>query len=159
MYRNIGFLEYDAIFIQLPTKTLDNFSGVAKIANTIKKDATRLKEIGITNLPSCIYTTWLLYGLLSEYNGFKMILANKKRANESEGDKKVLDFDFVLKKLLSISKDSTAPNDSRLLKTFALKSRVKDKSHSNKMCSYCSKSGHSHRSCYYKHPEKTSDTF
>ena len=159
LYRNTGFLERDAIFIRLSTKTLDDFQGVAEFANAIKKDATRLKEIGVTDLPSWIYTTWLLHGLSSEYNGFKMMLANNQRANESEGDKRELDFDSVLEQLLSMSKDSPSPHDSRSLKTSAPKPKDKGKSHSNETCSYCSKPGHSDHSCYYKHPEKASDTF
>ena len=50
LYRNTGFLERDAIFIQLSTKTLKDFQGVAEFANTIKQDATQLKEIGVTDL-------------------------------------------------------------------------------------------------------------
>ena len=88
LYRNTGFLERDAIFIRLSTKTLDIFQGIAEFANAIKKDATRLKKVGITDLPSWIYTKWLLHGLSSEYNGFKMMLNNNQRATESEGEKK-----------------------------------------------------------------------
>lgn len=46
LYRNTGFLERDAPFIRLSTKTLEDFQGVAEFANAIKKDAKRLKEIG-----------------------------------------------------------------------------------------------------------------
>lgn len=68
-----------------------------------------------------------------------------------------IDFDSVLEQLLSMSKDSPAPHDSRSLKTLAPKPNDKGKSHET--CSYCSKSGHNDRSCYYKHPEKWGDTF
>ena len=146
-HRNTGFLQRDAIFIWLSTKTLDDFQGIAEFANAIKKDATRLKEIGITDLPSWIYTTWLLHGLSSEYNGFKMMLNNNQRAIESEGEMKELDFDSVLEQLLSMSKDLPTRNDPRLLKTFAAKSKDKCKSSSNETCSYCSEPGHNERNC------------
>ena len=45
------------------------------------------------------------------------MLANNQRANEFEGDKKELNFDYVLEQLLSISKDSPSPHNSRLFKT------------------------------------------
>ncbi len=159
LYRNTGFLERDAIFIRLSTKTLDDLQGIAEFANAIKKHAIWLKEIGITDLPSWIYTTWLLHGLSSEYNGFKIMLNNNQRATESEGEKIELDFDSVLKQLLSMSKDSPMRNDPRLLKTFAPKSKDKGKSSFNKTCSYCSKPGHNERNCYYKYPNKGGDTF
>lgn len=50
LYRNTGFLELNATFIRLSTKTLEDLQGVAEFANAIKKDAKRLKEIGITDL-------------------------------------------------------------------------------------------------------------
>lgn len=76
LYKNTGFLDCNTIFIQLLTKTLKDFQGVAEFANVIKKDATRLKKIGVTDLPIWIYKTWLLHRLSSEYNGFKMVLKN-----------------------------------------------------------------------------------
>ncbi len=159
LYRNTGFLERDAIFIRLSTKTLDDFQGMAEFTTAIKKNATRLKEIGITDLRSWIYTTWLLHGLSFEYNVFKMMLNNNQRATESEGEKKELDFDSVLEQLLNMSKDSPTRNDPRLLKTFAPKSKNKSKSSSNETCSYCSKPGHNERNCYYKYPNKRGDAF
>ncbi len=159
LYRNTGFLEHDAIFILLSIKTLDDFQGIAEFANAIKKDVIRLKEIGITDLPSRIYTRWLLHGLSSKYNGFKMMLNNNQRATESEGGKKELDFDSALEQLLSLSKDLPTRNDPRLLKTFAAKSKDKCKSSSNETCSYCSKPGHNERNCYYKYPNEEGDAF
>lgn len=43
--------------------------------------------MGITDLSSLIYLTWLLYGLFYEYNRFKMVLNNNLRAKKSEGKK------------------------------------------------------------------------
>lgn len=37
LYKNTGFLERDAIFIWLSTKTLEDFQGVAKFADAIKR--------------------------------------------------------------------------------------------------------------------------
>ncbi len=159
LYRNTGFLERDAIFIRLSTKTLDIFQGIAEFANAIKKDATRLKKVGITDLPSWIYTKWLLHGLSSEYNGFKMMLNNNQRATESEREKKELDFDSVLEQLFSISKDSLTRNDPCLLKIFASKSKDKGRSSSNETCSYCSKPGHNERNYYNKYSNKGRDAF
>ncbi len=159
LYRNTGFLERNMIFIRLSTKTLDDFQVIAEFANAIKKDATRLKEIGITDLPSWIFTTWLLHELSSEYNRFKMMLNNNQCEPKSEGEKKELDFDSVLKQLLGMSKDSPTRNDPRLLKTFAPKSKDKSKFSFNETCSYCSKPGHNERNCYYKYPNKGGNAF
>lgn len=159
LYRNTGFLERDTIFIRPSTKAIEDFQRIAEFANAIKKDATRLKEIGITDLPSWINTTWLLHELSSEYNGVKMMLNNNQRAIESRREKKELDFDSVLEQLLSMSKDSLALHDSRSLKTSAPKPKDRGKSYSNETCSYCSKPGHNDCSCYYKYPEKGGDTF
>ena len=159
LYGNTSFLERDAIFIRPSTKAIEDFQRIAEFANAIKKDATRLKEIGITDLPSWIHTTWLLHELSSEYNGVKMMLNNNQRAIESRREKKELNFDSVLEQLLSMSKDSLALHNSRSLKTSAPKPKDKGKSYSNETSSYCSKPGHNDRSCYYKYPEKGGDTF
>ena len=159
LYRNTGFLERDAIFIRLSTKTHDDFQGIAKFANAIKKNAIRLKEIGITDLPSWIYTTWLLHRLSPKYDGFKMMLNNNQRATKSEGEKRELNFDSVLEQLLGMGKDSSTRNDPCLLKTFAPKSKDKGKFSSIETCSYCSKPGHNKRNCYYKYPNKGGSTF
>lgn len=57
---------------------------ISKFANAIKKGAKRLKEIGLTDLPSWIYATWLLHGLSSGYDGFKIMLNNKQRAEDGK---------------------------------------------------------------------------
>lgn len=87
------------------------------------------------------------------------MLANNQRVNKSEGDKRELDFDFLLEQLLSMGKNPPSPYNSQSLKTSTLKPKDKSKSHSNKICSYYSKPSHSNHSCYYKYSEKKSDTF
>lgn len=57
LYGNTGFLERNTIFIQLSTKAIEDFQRILEFANAIKKDATRLKKIGITDLPSWIHMT------------------------------------------------------------------------------------------------------
>ena len=52
LYRNIGFLEHDAIFFWLSTKTLDNFWRVTEFVNAIKINATWLEKVRVTDLPS-----------------------------------------------------------------------------------------------------------
>ena len=46
LYRDTGFIERDAIFIRLSTQTLYDFANVAEFADNIKRNSTRLKEIG-----------------------------------------------------------------------------------------------------------------
>lgn len=80
LFKDTSFLERDAIFIRLSTKTLGDFQGVAEFANAIKK-IYMPREIRITNLPSWIYLNWLLHGLSSKCNCFKMILKQQPSRN------------------------------------------------------------------------------
>ena len=74
LYRDTGFIERDSIFIRLSIQTLSDFADVAQFADNIKRNSIRLKEIGTTDLPNWIYITWLLNGLDSDYDSFRMIL-------------------------------------------------------------------------------------
>lgn len=87
------------------------------------------------------------------------MVANNQYANKFKGKKKELNFDSILKQLLSMSKDSPAIHNSQSLKTSIPKSKDKSKSHSNKTCSYSTESGHNNHSCYHKYPEKWRDSF
>ncbi len=51
LYRDTGFMEHNAIFIQLSTQTASDFSNVAQFADSLKCDCTRLKEIGTKDVP------------------------------------------------------------------------------------------------------------
>ena len=46
LYWDIGFIERNAIFIQLFTQTASDFSNIAQFADSLKRDCTRLKKIG-----------------------------------------------------------------------------------------------------------------
>lgn len=46
LYRDTGFMERDAILIRLSNKTASDFDDVAHFADSLKRDSTRLKEIG-----------------------------------------------------------------------------------------------------------------
>lgn len=66
----------------------------------------------VTDLPSWIYTTSFLHKLSSKYNRFKIMLNNNQYANKFENKIKELNFDSVLKQLLSMSKNLIAHHNS-----------------------------------------------
>ena len=51
LYRDTGFMEHNAIFICLSFQTASDFSNVAQFADSLKRNCTRLKEIGVKYLP------------------------------------------------------------------------------------------------------------
>lgn len=59
---------------------------------------------------------------------------NNQQIIKLKDKKKKLNFNFVFKQLLSISKDSPTHNKFYLLKTFVPNSKDKDKFFSNKTC-------------------------
>lgn len=56
LYRDTGFMERDTILIRLSSKTASDFEDVAHFANSLKRDSTRLKEIGTKDVPD-----WMVY--------------------------------------------------------------------------------------------------
>lgn len=96
LYRDTGFVERDAIFIRLSSQTASDFSTVAQFADSLKRDCTRLKEIGTKDVPDWMFTTWLLHGLDSEYNSFRMMLNSSRKADQARGIKTEPGFDFIL---------------------------------------------------------------
>lgn len=50
LYRDTGFIKRDAIFIRLSTQTMSDFANVAEFADNIKRNSTRLREIGTTDV-------------------------------------------------------------------------------------------------------------
>ena len=102
LYRDTGFIERDAIFIRLSTQTLSDFANVAESADNIKRNSTRLKEIGTKDVPDWMYTTWLLNGLDSDYDSFRMMLTNNQKAEQAKGTKTEPEFDSILEQTLSL---------------------------------------------------------
>ncbi len=60
LYRDTGFMERDTIFIRLSSKTASDFDDMAHFARILKRNSTRLKEIGTKDVPDGMFTTWLL---------------------------------------------------------------------------------------------------
>ena len=81
LYRNTGFMERNAIFIRLSTQTALDFSNVAQFADSLKRNCTRLKEIGTKDVLDKEFTSWLLHDLDSEYDSFCMMLNNSRKAD------------------------------------------------------------------------------
>ncbi len=81
LYRDTGFIERDSIFICLSTQTLSDFDDVAQFADNIKRNSIRLKEIGNKDVPDWMYNTWFLHGLSSEYDFFRIMLTNNRKAD------------------------------------------------------------------------------
>ena len=102
LYWDTGFIERDAIFICLSTQTSLDFANVTVFADNIKRNLTRLKEIGTKNVPDWMYTTWFLNGLDSEYDSFRMKLTNNRKADQAKGTKKKPEFDSILERVLSL---------------------------------------------------------
>ena len=102
LYRDTGFMERDTILIRLSSKTASDFEDVAHFAASLKRDSTRLKEIGITDVPDWMFTTWLLQGLTSEYDSFRMMLNYNRKAAQAKGKKTEPDFDSILEQILNL---------------------------------------------------------
>ncbi len=101
-YRDTRFIERDSIFI-LSTQTISDFSNIAEFTDNIKRNSTRLKKIGTTDIPNWMYTTWLLNGLDSGYDSFRMMLTNNRKADQARGSKTELDFDSILEQILNLA--------------------------------------------------------
>lgn len=99
LYRDTEFMERDAILIRLSSRTASDFSNVAEFADSLKRDCTRLKEIGTKDVPDWMFTTWLLHGLDSEYDSFRMMLNNSRKADQAKGVKFEPGFDFILEQI------------------------------------------------------------
>ena len=163
LYRDTGFMERDAIPIRLSSKTssdlVSDFDDIAQFVHNLKRDSTRLEEIGTTDVPSWMFTTWLLHGLSSEYDSFRMMLNNNRKDSEqSKKTKDEPDFDSILEQILNL--DTRKTSEARSVKS-ALKPKQKKKSTTEffDLCPYCSKPDHHEDKCYYKHPEGASEDF
>ena len=159
LYRDTGFIERDSIFIRLSTDILSDFDNVAQFADNIKRNSIRLKEIGTKDVPGWMYTTWFLNGLRSEYDSFRMMLTNNRKADQAKGIKDEIDFDSILEQVLSLDTQKKV-SESRSMKSASkgIEAR-KPLSSSTISCPYCKKSGHTEDKCYYKHPERASESF
>lgn len=156
LYRDTGFMERDAIFIRLSSQTASDFHNVAQFASSLKRDCMRLKEIGTKDVPDWMFTTWLLHGLDSEYDSFRMMLNNSRKAEQFKGTKSDPGFDFILEQILNLDTQRKS-TEARSIKSYSKpKDRKKDP---GDLCPYCSRPGHVEEKCYYKHPERASQNF
>ena len=158
-YRDTGFIKRDSIFIRLSTQTLSDFAYVAEFADNIKRNSTRLKEIGTTDVPNWMYTTWLLNALDSNYDSFQIMLTNNRKADQARGTKTELSFDSILEQILNldtqkkVSKSRSMKSASKAIET------KKSTDHSHPPCLYYNKGGHIEEKCYYKYPKQASQSF
>lgn len=160
LYRDTGFIERDSIFIRLSTQTLSDFADVAEFADNIKRNSTRLKEIGTTDVPNWMYTTWLLNGLDSDYDSFRMMLTNNRKADQAKGIKTEPDFDSILEQILNLDTQKKKVSESRSMKSASKATETKKSTGpSHPPCPYCNKGGHIEEKCYYKYPEQASQSF
>ena len=159
LYRVTGFIERDSISIRLSTQTLSDFDDVAQFADNIKRNSIRLKEIGTKDVPNWMYTTWFLHGLSSEYDSFRMMLTNKRKADQAKGAKTEPEFDSILEQVLSLDTQKKVSESRSMKSTSKATETKKSPSSSTLSCPYCKKSGHTEDKCYYKHPERASEGF
>ncbi len=96
LYQDTGFMERDTIHIRLSNRTASDFDDVAHFADSLNRDSRRLKEIGTKDVPDWMFTTWLLNGLISEYELFRMMFINNRKANQAKGEKIELEFVSIL---------------------------------------------------------------
>lgn len=159
LYRDTGFIERDSIFTRLSTETLSDFDDFAQFADNMKRNSIRLREIRTKDVPGWMYTTWFLHGLSSEYDSFRMMLTNNRKADQAEGIKAELEFDPILEQVLSLDTQKKV-SESRSMKSASMATEAKKiLSSSTLSCPYCKKSGHTGDKCYYKHPERASEGF
>lgn len=146
LYRDTGFMERDAIFIRLSSQTASDFHNVAQFASSLKRECTRLKEIGTKDIPNWIFTTWLLHGPDSEYDSLRMMLNNSQKAEQVKSTKSDPGFDFILEQILNLDTQRKS-TEARSIKSYSKpKNRKKDP---GDLCPYCSRPGHVEEKCYY----------
>lgn len=99
-----------------------------------------------------MYAKWFLHGLSSEYDSFRMMLTNNKKADQAKGAKT---------EPLSLSLDTQKNvSESRYMKSASKATEAKKTSSSSTLsCPYRKKSGHTEDKCYYKHPKRASEGF
>ncbi len=159
LYRDTRFIKCDSIFIRLSTQTLSDFDDVAHFADNIKRNSIWLKEIGTKDVLDWMYTTWFLHGLSSEYDSFRMMLTNNRKANQVKGAKTEPEFDSILEQVLSLDTQKKVSESRSMKNAFKATEAKKTPSFSMLSCPYCKKSGHTKDKCYYKHPERASEGF
>ena len=160
LYRDTGFMERDAIFIRLCSKTSSDFDDVAKFADILKFYSTWLKEIGTTDVPSWMFTTWLFHGLGPEYDSFQMMLNNNQTTSEQSQKTKIKsDFDSILEQILNLDKQKKTSEARSMKSAFKPKEKKKSGTESLDLCPYCTRPGHLEEKCYYKHPERANEDF
>ena len=87
-----------------------------------------------------MYTTWLLNGLDSDYDSFRMMLSNNQKAEQAKGTKTEPEFDSILEQILSLDTQKNT-SESRSMKT-ASKEAKKSAGTTVIPCPYCEKGGH-----------------
>ena len=159
LYRDTGFIERDSIFIRLSTQTLSDFDDVAQFADNIKRNSIRLKEIGTKDVPDWMYIMWFLHDLCSEYDSFRMMLTNNRKADQAKRVKTKPEFDSILEQVFSLDTQKKVSESRSMKSASKAKEAKKTPSSSTPSCPYCKKSGHTEDKCYYKHPERASEGF
>ena len=86
-----------------------------------------------------------------------MMLTNNRKAEQAKGTKTQPEFDSILEQILSLDTQKKT-SESRSMKT-ASKETKKSAVTTIFPCPYCRKGGHIEDKCYYKHPERASDSF
>lgn len=146
LYRDSRFIERNTIFMRLSTQTLSDFHEVSQFTDTIKRNSIRVREIDTTDVPDVLYTTWPLRGLSSEYDSFRMMLTNNRKAAQAKGDKDakhVPDFDSILEQILSLDTQKKS-SESRSMKSSSKPNEAKKSTGTTQDAyPYCNKGGHS----------------
>ncbi len=156
LYRETGFMKRDAIFIRLSSQTASEFSNVAQFADSLKRNCTRLKKICTKDVPDGMFTTGLLHGLVSEYDFFRTILNNSRKAEQAKGVKTEPGFDFILEQILNLETQRKGSEARSMKSSSKLKDKKKDP---RDLCHYYSRPDHIREKRYYKHPEHASQNF
>ena len=149
-------MERDAILIRLSSQTASDLSNVTQFADSLRRDCTGLKEIGMKNVSDWMLTTWLFHSFDSEYYSIRMMLNRSSKAEQVREVKTEPGFDFILKQIFNLDTQRKGSETRSMKSSSKPKAKKKDP---GDLWPYCSRPGHIEEKCYYKHPERASQNY
>ena len=87
------------------------------------------------------------------------MLTNDKKADQAKGAKTEPEFDSIFEQVLSLDIQKKVSESRSIKSASKAKEAKKTPSFSTLSCPYCKKSGHTEDQCYYKYPERASESF
>ncbi len=156
LYWDTEFIERDTILIRLSPWTFSDFSNVAQFAESLKCHCKCSKRTGTKDVLDWIFTIWVLHGLDSEYDFFRIMLNNSRKAEQANRVKSEPGFDFILRQILNLDTQRKSLVARPMKSSLQPKNRKKN---IEDLCLYCSKPVYIKEIYYYKYPERASQNF